>query len=60
MSIALPVQEELPMTVTRSALTRRNALKATGAAAAMTALPLPYYARAQGTGWAKLKGQSIS
>jgi multiple sugar transport system substrate-binding protein len=39
--------------------TRRDALKATAAAAAMTALPLPYYARAQGTGWAKLKGQSI-
>ncbi len=38
-------------------ITRRDALKATAAAA--TAVSLPYYARAQGTGWAKLKGQSI-
>ena len=39
--------------------TRRDALKAAAAAATLTALPLPYYARAQGTGWAKLRGQSI-
>ncbi|MEQ1673145.1 MAG: hypothetical protein ABL893_20025, partial [Hyphomicrobium sp.] len=38
-------------------LSRRNALKAGMSAGA--ALAMPYYARAQGTGWAKLKGQSI-
>ena len=39
-------------------ISRRDALKTTLAAAAAT-LPLPYYARAQGTGWSKLKGQTI-
>ncbi|MEQ1647944.1 MAG: extracellular solute-binding protein [Hyphomicrobiaceae bacterium] len=39
-------------------ITRRQVLKTTAAAAALS-LPLPYYARAQGTGWSKLKGQSI-
>lgn len=39
-------------------ISRRDALKTTLAAAA-AALPMPYYARAQGTGWSKLKGQTI-
>lgn len=38
-------------------ISRRDALKTTMAAAAT--LPFPYYARAQGTGWSKLKGQTI-
>ena len=38
-------------------ISRRHALQ-TGVAAAAT-VGLPYYARAQGTGWSKLKGQSI-
>lgn len=40
-------------------ISRRDALKATLAAGAIAALPLPHYARAQGTGWSKLKGQTI-
>jgi multiple sugar transport system substrate-binding protein len=40
-------------------VSRRDALKAGAGAAALSAFPLPYYARAQGTGWGKLKGQSI-
>jgi multiple sugar transport system substrate-binding protein len=40
-------------------VTRRNVLKTGGAAAAVSTLALPYYARAQGTGWGKLKGQTI-
>jgi multiple sugar transport system substrate-binding protein len=50
----IAMMKTTPKTTT---LTRRNALKA-GAATAAT-LAMPYYARAQGTGWAKLKGQSI-
>ena len=38
--------------------TRRAVLKA-ATAAALSGLPMPYYARAQGTGWEKLRGQSI-
>ena len=38
-------------------LSRRQALKTSAAAAA--AIAMPYYARAQGTGWGKLKGQTI-
>lgn len=41
-------------------ISRRDALKTTLAAGAIAAaLPLPHYARAQGTGWSKLKGQTI-
>ena len=42
-------------------MTRRTALQ-TASAAGLSAglgLAMPYYARAQGTGWGKLKGQSI-
>ena len=39
---------------------RRNALKAVaGGALATSGISLPYYARAQGIGWSKLKGLSI-
>lgn len=38
-------------------ISRRDALKTTLAAGAIAALP--HYARAQGTGWSKLKGQTI-
>lgn len=37
-------------------ISRRDALKGTLAAASV---PLPFYARAQGAGWSKLKGQTI-
>ncbi|NJO21937.1 MAG: extracellular solute-binding protein [Sphingomonadales bacterium] len=40
-------------------ISRRDALKTTLAAASVATLPFPYYARAQGTGWSKLKGQTI-
>lgn len=40
-------------------ISRRDALRTTLAAGAAAALPLPHYARAQGTGWSKLKGQTI-
>jgi multiple sugar transport system substrate-binding protein len=39
-------------------ISRRGSLKL-GLAAAAATLPMPYYARAQGTGWSKLRGQSI-
>ena len=40
-------------------LTRRKALTRGLGAGIAAVLPLPHYARAQGSGWAKLKGQSI-
>ena len=39
-------------------ISRRNAVKGTLALTAAS-VAMPYYARAQGTGWSKLKGQSI-
>ena len=39
-------------------ISRRSTLKF-GLAAAAATLPMPFYARAQGTGWSKLRGQSI-
>ena len=40
-------------------ISRRTALKATLGSALTTVLPLPYAARAAGTDWSKLKGQTI-
>jgi multiple sugar transport system substrate-binding protein len=40
-------------------ISRRNTLKFGLSAAAAAAVPMPFVARAQGTGWSKLRGQSI-